>query len=117
MGAEKFIHNQEYDPEIGSHSHPGQHSMRTRVESAIAKLSAWRQERTQSHESGEDAPELCYPGEVGHFPQELEEGGLVGIGGEYPESVDSEWLDEVARHNEIYNQSVSTQEDPRLRDD
>src|SRR3990167_11297420 len=102
MGAEKFIHNQEYDPEIGSHSHPGQHSMRTRVESAIAKLSAWRQERTQSHESGEDAPELCYPGEVGHFPQELEEGGLVGIGGEYPESVDSEWLDEVARHNEIY---------------
>ena len=113
MAQEKFIHNQEFDPEMGSHSHPGQHSMRTRLESAMSKLNTWRQERTLAHDTGEDVP----------LPPEIEE-GLVG-GFSRDEIIDTEltlwesstWMKEAARHNEIYNQSISTQEDPRLKDD
>lgn len=66
-----------------------------------------RLERTLAHEQGH-TPEVCYPGEIGHFPEEVEE-GLVG--GELQRDV---WLDMVSRQNDVYNQSVSTEEDSRL---
>lgn len=90
-----------------------------RLQLYLAEIGRRREERRIAHEQGEDHP----------LPPEIEE-GLVG--GYYPEGEDQEivlfdpnirecldtrWFDEVARHNEIYNQSVSTEEDPRLKDD
>jgi hypothetical protein len=49
--------------------------MRERFE----QLAFWRRERIAAHEQGESDRELCYPGEVRHYPlpPEIEEGGLV----------------------------------------
>lgn len=33
-------------------NHPGQHSFRRSIDSAVAKIGAWRQERTLAHEAG-----------------------------------------------------------------
>jgi len=48
--------------------HDGLRSTRRRLESAMSQIRAYRNERAASHETGEDEPELCFPGEIGgHF--------------------------------------------------
>lgn len=38
--------------EPGHNNHPGQHSFRRSIDSAVAKIGAWKKERTLAHEQG-----------------------------------------------------------------
>jgi hypothetical protein len=60
-------------------------------------INRFRQERTLAHESGHTPPD------IDAMPEDQE----ITLW-------DSKWLDELSRHNEIYNQSVTFEEDPRL---
>ncbi len=54
MSENQPIHNREaFHP-----NHPGQHSFRRSIDSAMAKIGAWRRERTVAHQQGWTPEEL-----------------------------------------------------------
>lgn len=102
-------------------------SITARIQSRMDQMRVRRQERTLSHEAGHGLPFAGQPETVkalfGDYGETATEIDLYThpswAEGDHTDTVerecaDTRWITDVARHNDIYNQSVSTEEDSRL---
>ncbi len=100
MSKEKYLHNRSFNGV--EHKHTGQHSIRRALDSAVAKLTAWRTEPRGLPFAGQ-------PKTVGDIFYD-----------EYPEIevyTHPDWMENVRRTNKAYNESISVTEDSRLKPD